>query len=64
MQGKSDMMMVRDGWLVCPTCKRNRHLLKIRPDTSAKALIVYCRDCKTEHIIDISQGQCYESRSQ
>lgn len=55
---------VHEGWLSCPTCRRNRRLLKVSPDTQARCLTVYCRDCKTEHKIDIDQGQCFESRSQ
>ena len=38
--------------------------MRISPETSAQRVIVFCRDCKTEHVIDIQQGQCYESRSQ
>ncbi len=56
------MLIVRNGWLVCPTCRRNRQLMKVRPDTVANRLVVYCRDCKTEHIVDIAEGQCFESR--
>lgn len=52
------------GYLVCPRCRRNKHLLKLSAETEARGLIVYCRDCKTEFKINISQGQCYESRSQ
>ena len=55
---------VKDGYLTCPTCRRNKRLLKIEADTSAHRLTVFCRDCKTEHKIDIEQGQCFESRSQ
>lgn len=55
---------VKDGYLTCPTCKRNKRLLKIEPDTEAHRLTVFCRDCKTEHKIDIAKGQCYESRCQ
>lgn len=58
------MLTVKDGYLTCPICKRNKRLLKVAPDTTAKRLIVFCRDCKNEHIVDIEQGQCYESRSQ
>lgn len=36
--------------------------MKVRPDTVANRLVVYCRDCKTEHIVDIAEGQCFESR--
>lgn len=58
------MYPVQQGWLACPTCRRNKHLLKVAPETEARSLIVYCRDCKTEHKIDIAKGQCFESRSQ
>ena len=51
------MLTVRDGYLVCPTCRRNRRLIQVRPDTSATHLVVFCRDCKTEHIMDIDRGQ-------
>lgn len=58
------MLTVKDGYLVCPTCRRNKKLLRISPDTEARRLPVFCRDCKTQHIVDIDRGQCYESRSQ
>ena len=52
------------GYLVCPKCRRNKHLLKLSPETEATGLIVYCRDCKTEFKINIRQGRCFESQSQ
>lgn len=58
------MLTVKDGYLVCPTCLRNRRVMKINPDTVARRAVAYCRDCKTEHIVDIDRGQCFESRSQ
>ena len=57
------MLTVKGGWLICPVCRRNKHLLRIPPDTIATRLPVYCRDCKSELLIDIDAGQCYESRS-
>ena len=63
-RGCGTLLAVRDGWLICPTCRRNKRLMRISPETTAQRVIVYCRDCKTEHVIDIQQGQCYESRSQ
>ena len=64
--GKKDVIIftVHDGWLSCPKCRRNKRLLKITSKTTAKNLCVFCRNCKTEFLIDIHQGQCYESRSQ
>lgn len=46
-QGKSDILYnVRDGFLICPICRRNKRLLKISPETKAHGLIVYCRIAK------------------
>ncbi len=56
------MLTVRNGYLECPTCHRNRRLMQILPNTSGRNLVVFCRDCKTEHIVDIEGGQCFESR--
>ena len=58
------MLTVRNGFLVCPTCRRNRHVMRIPSDATAVNIIAYCPDCKTEHRIDIREGQCFESRSQ
>lgn len=44
---------VRDGWIQCPVCRRNKRLLRITASTCATALPVYCRDCKHEIIVDI-----------
>ncbi len=56
-------LTVVDGWVACPVCKRNRRLIRVKPDTVAKALPVFCRDCKTEIILDIDRGQSVERRS-
>lgn len=56
------MLTVRNGYLECPTCRRNKRLMQILPETSGQNLVVFCRDCKTEHIVDIVKGQCFESR--
>lgn len=58
------LLTVKDGYLICPICRRNRHVRRIVPETSATMLLEFCRTCKNEFYIDISQGQCYESRSQ
>ena len=54
---------VKDGWVQCPICKRNKRLLRVSPQTKATALPVYCYDCKTEIILDI-EGLSVERRSQ
>lgn len=57
-------LSIKDGYVICPICRRNRHLLRVTPDTEAHALPVYCRDCKTEVILNIEKGQSVERRSQ
>ena len=58
------ILSVKDGWLSCPRCRRNHRVLKILPNTFARNLRVYCRDCKWERRVDIEKGQCFESRGQ
>ena len=60
---RADRITVKDGWITCPNCRRNKRLLRIDPDTEAVGLPVYCRDCKAEIILDIARGQSVERRS-
>lgn len=59
---KSDII-VTNGWVTCPICRRNKRLLRVYEQTRARALPVFCRDCKHEIILDI-EGQSVERRSQ
>lgn len=56
-------LIVRNGWVICPVCG-NKRLFRIDPETEAKCLPVYCRDCKQEIILDITRGRSVERRSQ
>nr|DAI84542.1 MAG TPA: cysteine-rich protein [Caudoviricetes sp.] len=56
-------LSVRDGWIACPACRRNKRLLRIGPDTVADRLPVYCRCCKREIILHIARGQSVERQS-
>lgn len=58
------LLTVRDGYLICPNCRRNRRVMRIDPSTRAEKVVAFCRDCKTEVFVDIDEGQCFESRSQ
>lgn len=60
---KNSRLHVRNGWVQCPVCKRNKRLLRVTQETRAQALRVYCYDCKNELILDIT-GQSVERRSQ
>ena len=61
--GKSAKLVVKDGWVICLKC-RNKRLLRVDAETAARGLPVYCRDCKTEFILDITRGRSVERRSQ
>ena len=63
VQHNGTMVTVKDGWITCPNCRRNKRLLRITDTTEAKRLPVFCRDCKTEIILDIARGQSVERRS-
>lgn len=58
------IMLTEDGFLICPRCRVNRRLLRVRPDTQARNVQLYCRTCKSEIVVDIVEGQCFESRGQ
>ena len=70
--GCGKMVTVREGgFLICPECERrkaaapswrvNRSLLRIGPDTRARALRVQCRNCKTEIILNIDEAGAFEA---
>lgn len=54
MQNKIECgkIQTKDGFLLCPICGR-RTDQKIRPDTSATNLPLYCKKCKQTTIVDI-----------
>ena len=44
--------MVKDGWVYCPICN-NKTRTKIRPDTVARNLPVFCPKCKNVSVMDL-----------
>lgn len=47
-------------WVLCPICG-GKTRTKIRPDTEAKNLIVFCPKCKNESVVDIGNGEVKRS---
>ncbi len=47
--------MVKDGWVYCPICN-NKTRTKIRPDTVAENLPIFCPKCKMQSIVDVNSG--------
>ena len=42
-------------WIMCPVCRRGK-LLKLSRETRARALILFCRNCKQEVVVEIGPG--------
>lgn len=57
------MLTVKNGHAVCPTC-RKRMSPKILLTTAGKDIVLFCRLCKEEIIVDIEQGQRLKGRGQ
>lgn len=54
---KTKVLPYERGMVYCPSCRRRgnpkHRLLRVRYDTIAHRLPVYCRACKREYIINI-----------
>ena len=55
------MLPTADGYLTCPACRMTK-LIRVRKETVATGLQVYCRRGKRELIVDMREGQCFESQ--
>ena len=58
-QERGKMLTVKDGWVTCPVCRKNRRLIQIKPDTEARNLSLWCRNCKAVFLVNIEHGQCF-----
>lgn len=47
-------------WVLCPICG-GKTRTKIRPDTEAKNLIVFCPKCKMESVVGVEKGKVLEN---
>lgn len=46
----------REEWVLCPQCRRGK-VLRLRPETRATELEVYCKRCNRRSILDIDAQQ-------
>lgn len=51
-QKECGKIKTNQGWLMCPACGRGK-VLRLLPKTEAKNLIVHCKICKQESIVNI-----------
>lgn len=58
------LIVVKDGRIVCPICRKRIQEVAVGPNTTARGLQVFCRSCKHETIVDIDKGQCRKGRCQ
>jgi hypothetical protein len=63
-QEKRVKLIVRNGYVICPVCRRNKRMHRVTEYADGKRIPAFCRDCKTEFELDMHEGQCFESRSQ
>ena len=62
-QKHGKLLTVRNGYLQCPsTGCRNRRLIQVPHDAFASHLVVSCRECRWRLIVNMDDGQCFESR--
>lgn len=46
---------VRDGFLTCPY--DGTRIMRVLPKTKATNLVVFCRKCKREYVVNIDRGE-------
>ena len=53
---KSDIIIpAQDGWICCPTCSKK--LLRVRPETEAENLPIWCPRCRQEYTVEIHRDR-------
>ena len=55
---KTDKLDVKEGRYVCPACK-HRTTQAYNEATTAQNLLLWCKQCKAVHVVNIEFGQCY-----
>lgn len=53
-------MTMTEKWVLCPICG-GKTRTKIRPDTEAKNLIVFCPKCKRESVVNVKNLEVEKS---
>ncbi len=56
-QMETGKLVVKDGWLMCPSCGKQK-VLRIYPETRARYLQVHCKRCGHESIVNIDKCLC------
>ncbi len=51
-QGICGKLSIKNGWVTCPLCGKGK-VIKLLENTKAKNLIVFCKVCGAESIVNI-----------
>ena len=54
---RSDILSIVDGNLLCPQCGRGK-VQRVTPETRARNLVVFCKRCGVESIVNIEECLC------
>ena len=54
-------LQVKNGYLVCPVCRRQKHLQKVNGNEYIRNAELFCNSCKSKVYVDIIGGKCYSS---
>lgn len=55
-RGKSDILKIERGFIVCPNCKNLLHGFRVLPDTVLSGVQIKCRSCKNTLLVDACDG--------
>lgn len=55
------ILIVKDGFIVCPVCRNKMHGIRVTRKTQASNLPIRCERCKHEYNLIIDSGQCFDS---
>ena len=59
MPTKSGRMNVtKNGFPICPVCRRPMHGVRILHDTAMRNAGMRCKQCKRDFILNVESGQC------
>ncbi len=54
-ENKCGKMVTKGGYLLCPICHRQK-VLRLLPETRGQQIVVYCKTCKQESIVNIDKS--------
>ena len=57
---KYDKLIVKDGKIVCPRCGKGK-TQKILPTSRGTDIVIYCKVCGNESIVDIDERLCHSA---